>query len=265
MTSPHPIARVPGILAQIVSVKQLALPLLQQRASALERLAADNISAHRDFASALQTTPAIIAEMKKASPSRGLLAHDFSPVRLAKQYELGGAAAISVLTDEEFFQGSLSDLEAARAACHLPILRKDFTIHPLQIVEAAAHGADAILLIAAILDSAEMRTFRELAASLGLAALVEVHTADELQAAIDSGARLIGVNNRDLHTFKVRLELALDLAESIPSDVTRVAESGIFTAADVRRLGDAGYQAFLVGEALMKSGDPAEALKALRG
>ena len=258
-------ARVPDILARIVSVKQQALPVLRERASVLERLAADNLSGHRDFAAALKNTPAIIAEVKKASPSRGLLAPDFSPVRTAQQYQRGGAAAISVLTDEEFFQGSLADLEAARAACHLPILRKDFTIHPLHIIEAAAHGADAILLIAAILDSTEMRTLRELAESLGMAALAEVHTADELQATIDSGARIIGVNNRDLHTFEVRLELSLELAPSISSEATRVAESGIFTAADVRRLGDAGYQAFLVGEALMKSSDPAESLRSLRG
>ena len=246
-------------------MKQRALPELRERSAVLERLAADNLSEHRDFAAALYNTPAIIAEVKKASPSRGLLAPDFSPVRTAQQYQQGGAVAISVLTDQEFFQGSLADLEAARAACHLPILRKDFTIDPLHIIEAAAHGADAILLIAAILDSTEMRTLRELAESLGMAALVEVHTADELQATIDSGARIIGVNNRDLHTFHVRLELSLELAESIPSEATRVAESGIFTAADVRRLGDAGYQAFLVGEALMKASDPAEALRSLRG
>ncbi len=231
----------------------------------LEKLAADNVGNQRDFAGALRNSPAIIAEVKKASPSRGLLSEDFDPARTARQYEDGGAAAMSVLTDEEFFQGSLGDLEVARAACQLPTLRKDFTIDPLQIVEAAAHGADAILLIAAILDSTEMRSLRELAESLGLAALVEVHTADELQATIDSGAKIIGVNNRDLHTFEVRIGLSLDLAESIPSGATRVAESGIFTASDVRRLGDAGYHAFLVGEALMKSGDPTAALKALRG
>lgn len=266
MTSTPLSARVPDILARIVSVKQAALPALRTRAAVLEKLAADNVGEHRDFAGALRASPpAIIAEVKKASPSRGLLSADFNPVRTAKQYAAGGAAAMSVLTDEEFFQGSLADLEVARVACELPVLRKDFTIDPLHIVEAAAHGADAILLIAAILDSTEMRSLRELAESLGLAALVEVHTADELQATIDSGARIIGVNNRDLHTFDVRLSLSLDLAEAIPSGATRVAESGIFTAHDVRRLADAGYHAFLVGEALMKSGDPAEALRALRG
>jgi indole-3-glycerol phosphate synthase len=256
--------RVPDILARIVSVKQAALPSLKARGDALEQLAADNINEHRDFASALRDAPAIIAEVKKASPSRGLLAPDFNPVRTAKQYENGGAAAISVLTDEEFFQGSLGDLEMARAATRLPVIRKDFTIDPLHVVEAAAHGADAILLIAAILDSTEMRHLRELAESLGLSALVEVHTEDELRSAIDSGARIIGVNNRDLHTFHVRLELSLELAASIPSDATKVAESGIFTAADVHRLRDAGYHAFLVGEALMKSPDPAEAVRRLK-
>ena len=266
MTSTLQNARVPDILARIVSVKQAALPALKARAEGLERLAADNVGSHRDFAGALRASPpAVIAEVKKASPSRGLLSKDFDAARTARQYEAGGAAAVSVLTDEEFFQGSLADMEVARAACHLPVLRKDFTIDPLHIVEAAAHGADAILLIAAILDSVEMRQLRELTESLGLAALVEVHTADELQATIDSGARMIGVNNRDLHTFEVRLALSLDLAEMIPAGATRVAESGIFTAADVRRLSDAGYHAFLVGEALMKSADPVEALRGLRG
>lgn len=246
-------------------MKQAALPELRTRGANLERLAADLVNRHRDFAAALRQAPAIIAEIKKASPSRGLLTHDFNPIRTARQYEAGGAAAMSVLTDEDFFQGSLADLEAARAAVHLPVIRKDFTIDPLHVIEAAAHGADAILLIAAILDSLEMRQLRELAESLGLAALVEVHTADELAAAIDSGARLIGVNNRDLHTFEVRLSLSLDLAPAIPSDAIRVAESGIFTPADVHTLLDAGYHAFLVGEALMKSADPAEAVRQLRG
>ena len=258
-------ARVPDILARIVSVKEAALPKLLARGAALEQLAADQLHDHRDFASALSDAPAIIAEVKKASPSRGVLVLDFNPVRTAKLYEAGGAAALSVLTDEEFFQGSLSDLEMARAATRLPVLRKDFTIHPLHVIEAAAHGADAVLLIAAILDSTQMRNLRELAESLNLAALAEVHNAEELQAAIDSGAKIIGVNNRDLHTFSVRLELALDLAESIPSDAIKVAESGIFTLGDVQRLSGAGYDAFLVGEALMKSTDPAEAIRGLRG
>ncbi|MBY0505741.1 MAG: indole-3-glycerol phosphate synthase TrpC [Bryobacteraceae bacterium] len=257
---------MPDILARIVSVKRTALPGLRQRGAALERLAADRVGKQRDFASALRASPpAVIAEVKKASPSRGLLSHDFNPARTARQYEAGGAAALSVLTDEEFFQGGLADLESARDSCVLPVLRKDFTIDPLQIVEAAAHGADAILLIAAILDAAQMRDLRELAESLGLAALVEVHTADELAATVDSGARIIGVNNRDLHTFEVRLSLSLDLAASIPKEVTRVAESGIFTHDDVRQLSGAGYHAFLVGEALMKSADPAAALRVLRG
>ena len=178
-------------------------------------------------------------------------------------YEEGGAAAISVLTDRDFFQGGLPDLVAARSAISLPAIRKDFTIDPLHIYEAAAHGADAILLIAAILSAAELREFRELAESLGMAALVEVHDGEELKPALDSGAKIIGVNNRDLRTFEVRLETSLELAPYIPDEVIRVSESGIHDAADVRRLMDAGYSAFLVGEHLMKSGDPAGALRQL--
>jgi len=245
---------VPDILARIVSVKEAGLPALRERGPALERLAADNVDNHRDFAGALRAAPpAVIAEVKKASPSRGLLSNDFQPARTARQYEHGGAAAISVLTDEEFFQGSLADLEVVRVACHLPVLRKDFTIDPLHIVEAAAHGADAILLIAAILDSVQMRTLRELAESLGLAALVEVHTAEELQAAIDSGARIIGVNNRDLRTFEVNLETSIALAAAIPATAVKVSESGIFTREHIESLRAVGYQAFLVGESLMKN------------
>ena len=245
---------MPDILARIVSVKEAGLPALRERGPALERLAADNVDNHRDFAGALRAAPpAVIAEVKKASPSRGLLSNDFQPARTARQYEHGGAAAISVLTDEEFFQGSLADLEVVRVACHLPVLRKDFTIDPLHIVEAAAHGADAILLIAAILDSVQMRTLRELAESLGLAALVEVHTAEELQAAIDSGARIIGVNNRDLRTFEVNLETSIALAAAIPATAVKVSESGIFTREHIESLRAVGYQAFLVGESLMKN------------
>ena len=156
--------------------------------------------------------PAIISELKKASPSKGLLAPEYDPATLAPAYERGGAAALSVLTDSEYFQGSLADLEAARAATRIPVLRKDFTVDPAQIVEAAAHGADAILLIAAILSDAELRDFRELAANYRMASLVEVHDAAELRRALDSGARIVGVNNRDLRTFEVRLETSLDLA-----------------------------------------------------
>ncbi len=177
--------------------------------------------------------------------------------------EQGGAAALSVLTDEKHFQGSLSDLESARRAVALPALRKDFTIDAYHVHQAAAYGADAILLIAAILSERQMRDFRELADRYRMAALVEVHDEEELEPALASGARLIGVNNRNLHTFEVSLETSIRLAEKIPADVVRVAESGIHSSADVQRLRSAGYQAFLVGEHLMKSGDPAGALRAL--
>lgn len=226
-----------------------------------ERLAASRDGDHRSFSAALSARqPAIIAEVKKASPSKGVLSRDFDPARIAAQYEQGGAAAISVLTDESFFQGSLGDLEAARSAVSRPVLRKDFTIAPANIVEAAAHHADAILLIAAILSEREIRDFREIAARYRLDALVEVHNLAELETAVGAGSRIIGVNNRDLATFEVTLETSLRLAEHMPDGILRVSESGIHDAADVARLRGAGYHAFLVGEHLMRSGDPAAAL-----
>ena len=218
----------------------------------------------RDFAAALRAKrPAIISEIKKASPSRGVLVEDFRPVELAKQYQRGGAAALSVLTDHDFFQGSLADLWAARAASSLPVIRKDFTISEFQVLEAAAYGADAILLIVAILDEAQLRAYRELAAEFEMAALVEVHDRRELGIAIESGAEMIGVNNRDLRTFQVSLDTSVDLAREIPRTVIKVSESGIFNAADVHRLMDAGFDAFLVGEHLVKSGDAAQAIREL--
>lgn len=220
----------------------------------------------RDFAGALRRSgPAIISEAKKASPSKGVLVQDFQPATLARQYEEGGAAAMSVLTDRDFFQGSIAHLQAARAACLLPVIRKDFTIAEYQILEAAAMGADAILLIAAILDVAEMRDFRQTAAAFGMASLVEAHNAAEVDAALKSGAEILGVNNRDLNTFRVSLDTSLELAERIPPGVIRVSESGIFTRDDVMRLQAAGYAAFLVGEHLVKSGDPAQAIRELVG
>ena len=207
--------------------------------------------------------PAVIAEVKKASPSKGVLCVDFDPVHIAGEYQRGGASAISVLTDESFFQGSLADLEEVRAAVNLPVLRKDFTIANAHILEAAAHGADAILLIAAILTERELRDFREDAARYGMAALVEVHDQRELDMAIAAGSGIIGVNNRNLSTFAVTLDTSLRLAEHMPDGVLRISESGIHDAADVARLRAAGYTAFLVGEHLMKSGDPAAALQKL--
>ncbi len=184
-------------------------------------------------------------------------------MELALAYAAGGAAAISVLTDEKFFQGSLEYLRQARAAVSVPVLRKDFTIDEFHVVEAAAHGADAILLITAILTVEQMRHFRELARLYGMAALVEVHDERELDAALEAGAEIVGVNNRDLRTFAVTLETALRLAARIPPNVVRVAESGIHSAGDVRRLMDAGYNAILVGEHLMRSADPSAAARAL--
>jgi len=255
-----------GILAEIVSQKQQEVAQLHPRAAALERDAHERKSPPRPFAQHLRAPgPSVIAEIKKASPSKGLLEANFHPALIAHQYEQGGAACLSVLTDKPYFQGSLHDLEAARAASGLPVLRKDFTIDRLQIFEAAAHGADAILLIAAILDTHELRDFRELALSLHLAALVEVHTHDELGKAIDSGAEIIGVNNRNLDTFEVSLDTSLRLSYLMPATVTRVTESGIFTRAQIETLSAAGFHAFLVGESLMKSPDPSAALRALIG
>ncbi len=255
-----------GILAEIVSTKQQEVADLHVHFAELERAAVARKVPPRPFGAALRKHgPAIIAEIKKASPSKGLLQPDFHPALIAHQYEKGGAACLSVLTDKQYFQGSLHDLEIARAATQLPVLRKDFTIDRVQIFEAAAHGADAILLIAAVLDVHELTQLREVAQSLGLAALVEVHNHPELEKAIDSGAEIIGVNNRNLDTFEVSLDTSLRLSYLMPAGVTRVTESGIFTRADIETLGAAGFHAFLIGESLMKSNDPAGALRALLG
>src|SRR5579862_38441 len=255
---------VPDILARIVAQKREMLGAALVQRAEFERKAADRRD-HRDFKSALTARPpAVLAEIKQASPSKGVFTDSFDPAAIARTYASGGAAALSVLTDREFFRGSLADLEAARAAVPVPILRKDFTIDEIHVIEAAAHGADAILLIAALLDESTMRRFRELAAQFGMAALVEVHDAVELDAALASGARIVGVNNRNLHTFEVTLETSLRLAEKIPNDVIKVSESGIRSGADVRILTSAGYGAFLIGEHLMKAHDPAAALQELR-
>lgn len=259
------VTAVPDVLARIVEHKHTELPALEQDRELFLKQAEQWRHDRRDFAKALRSDPpAIISEIKKASPSKGLLCKDFDPPRIARMYEKGGAAALSVLTDEHFFQGSRGDLVKARANTGIPVLRKDFTFADIHIHQAAAMCADAILLIAAILRTDEMRHFRELAAGYGIASLVEVHDAGELERAIDSGAEIIGVNNRNLHNFEVRLETSLQLAERMPAHVIRVSESGIHSAADVRRLGDAGFHAFLVGEHLMTSPDPTEALISLR-
>ncbi len=235
----------------------------------LERLAA----AHqpRGWAAALRqratTGPAIIAEIKKASPSKGLIRADFDVAQLARRYFAGGAAALSVLTDEPFFQGSLHNLDLASAAVPLPCLRKDFMVDEYQIVEARAHHGDAILLIVAALTDDELRRFTQAAHDLSLDVLVEVHTAEELDRALstlgETGADAIGVNNRNLGTFEVRLETSFELVKRLPSTVVRVAESGIKTPEDLARLRAAGFDAFLIGESLMRQPDPGTALAAM--
>ena len=257
---------VPDILAQIVARKQWERGQSSTTLADLERRAEQGISARRDFRGALLArSPAIIAEIKKASPSKGLLSADFDPAALAREYQAGGAAALSVLTDEHFFQGSLADLQAAREAVALPVLRKDFTLDEYHVVEAAAHGADAILLIVASLDAKHIRVLRELAGVYGMSALVEAHDEAEVDIALNAGADLIGINNRNLKTFEVTLDTSLRLAGRIPAGVVKVAESGIHAAPDIRLLLDAGFQAFLVGEHLMKSPSPASALRVLTG
>jgi indole-3-glycerol phosphate synthase len=204
----------------------------------------------------------VIAEFKRRSPSKGEILAGADPVKIAQSYSAGGAAAISVLTEEHYFDGSLEDLRKIKSAVNLPVLRKDFVFDPYQIYEAAAHGADGVLLIVAALDDDALLKLRELAEDeLGLDALVEVHTSTEMDRANKSGARLIGVNNRNLSTFKVRLETSFDLAAMANPNAILVSESGLSNAADVKRLRNTGYSAFLIGETLMRSSGPANTLK----
>jgi indole-3-glycerol phosphate synthase len=207
----------------------------------------------------------VLAEVKKASPSAGVLRADFDPVAIARIYEAHGAAAISVLTDEPFFQGKLAYLAAIREAVHLPLLRKDFIVDRYQLLEARVSGADAVLLIAEVLDAAALPRLLKEAGDLGLQALVELYDADNVSRVVDSGAGVIGINNRDLRTFVTRLEHTLDLARQIPPDRCLVSESGIRTQSDVRRLQEAGVRAVLVGESLIRSVDIGAQLDALLG
>jgi indole-3-glycerol phosphate synthase len=220
----------------------------------------------RGFTQALraaQSGPAIIAEIKKASPSKGLIRSDFYPATLARTFESAGAAALSVLTDEEFFQGSLDYLEQASNVVKIPCLRKDFMLDPFQVLEARAGGADAILLIVSAHTDASLSDLRDEAHSMGLDVLCETHDREEMDRAIALGFDLIGVNSRDLRTFSVHPEILTELALDMPKDIVMVAESGIRTAEDIDRLRAAGYSAFLVGEALMRQPDPAAALALL--
>jgi len=258
-------------LDTILASSRTAIAAARERVpmAELERRAAQHRP--RGWAAALRKrateAPAVIAEIKKASPSKGLIRADFDVEWIARRYAAGGAAALSVLTDEPFFQGSLRNLELASGAVRLPCLRKDFMIDEYQIVEARAHRADAILLIAAALSNDAMKRFASHADALALDVLVEVHTGEELDRVLDAlgdtGADAIGVNNRDLKTFDVRLERSLELVERIPPTVVRVAESGIGAPGDIRRLRTAGFDAFLIGESLMRQPDPGAALKEL--
>src|SRR5271170_1592302 len=226
--------------------------------ASLEALAAAHTP--RGFAAALQqrsgSGPAIIAELKKASPSKGLIRPEFDVPFLAKSLERGGATCLSVLTEEKFFQGSLSNLEIASTTTKLPCLRKDFIVDEFQVLEARAHRADAILLIAAALTDSELRRFNDEAHRLGLDVLCEVHTETELDRVAALGCDAYGVNNRDLNSFEVRLEVSLELAGKLPKGAVHVAESGIHTADDLNQLRGAGFDAFLIGESLMRQPDP---------
>ena len=223
--------------------------------------AIENAPEVRPFKKSLvRRSPAIIAEIKKASPSAGVIRKDFDPLVIAREYENSGAAALSVLTEVQHFQGGLEILARLRWSAKLPLLRKDFIIDPYQVLEARHAGADAVLLVAALLELDALRHLRIESERLGMEALVEVHNEAELKKALDSGATLIGVNNRDLRTFEVSLEVSLALAPILPKEVLAVSESGIRTADDIKRLSDAGYRAFLVGESLMRAASPGDAL-----
>lgn len=231
---------------------------------------AESATSPRGFMHALQKRidqgkSAVIAEIKKASPSKGVLRENFDPVAIAKSYEAGGAACLSVLTDVDFFQGADEYLQQARAACALPVLRKDFTIDPYQVYEARALGADCILLIVAALDDAKLIELLQLAESLGMDALVEVHDVEEMQRALATSASLIGVNNRNLRTFETSLETTVNLLATFPQDRVLVTESGIHTREDVSHMRDNNVHAFLVGETFMKAEDPGNKLSEMFG
>jgi len=259
------------ILEKIVAVKQQEVAAaLRRKSLAAVRADAESRVLTRDFLGALRERaaagkPAVIAEVKKASPSKGVLRADFIPADIAQSYAEHGAACLSVLTDVQFFQGSADYLKQARASCQLPVLRKDFMVDPYQIYESRALGADAILLIAACLDDVRMNEMEQIALSLDMAVLVEVHDAPELERALRLRTPLIGINNRNLKTFEVSLETTLNLRQKVPADRLLVTESGIHTREDVLRMGAAGVGAFLVGEAFMRAPDPGVALAELFG
>jgi indole-3-glycerol phosphate synthase len=259
------------ILDKIVAVKHQEVAAAQKR-KPLEIVRADAESRvlTRDFVGALRAKiaaglPAVIAEVKKASPSKGVLRAEFIPADIAQSYAEHGAVCLSVLTDVQFFQGSIDCLKQARASCQLPVLRKDFMVDAYQIYESRAMGADCILLIAACLDDAQLQEFEAMARSLDMAVLVEAHDGAELARALRLKTPLVGINNRSLKTFEVSLDTTLTLKAQVPADRILVTESGIHTRDDVLRMGAAGVNAFLVGEAFMRAPEPGEALEALFG
>ncbi len=259
----------PDILKKIVRRKREEIAERSERvpqATLIERL--EQASPPRGFARAIAERIAagqagVIAEIKKASPSKGVLRADFRPAEIAESYQQGGAACLSVLTDVDFFQGSDAYLQQARTACQLPVIRKDFIVDPYQVYEARAINADCILLIAACLDDIQLKTLNDLAHELGMDVLIEVHDGDELTCALGVENRLIGINNRNLRTFEVSLQVTLDLLERIPQDRIVVTESGILTPQDVGTMRDHQVNAFLVGEAFMRAEEPGARLKEL--
>jgi indole-3-glycerol phosphate synthase len=251
------------ILNKILATKaiEVAAAKVKHSLDRMEEFAYMQSFGKRDFLGAIRAKiannqPAVIAEIKKASPSKGVIRENFNPAEIAKSYEAGGAACLSVLTDVAYFQGSGEYLIAARTACNLPVLRKDFMIDPYQVYEARAMGADCILLIAAAIDLAKMRELENIARTLGMAVLVEVHNGEELDLALQLNTPLLGINNRNLRTFDVTLQTTLDLLPRIPADKIVVTESGIFTADDVKLMRDNHVHTFLVGEAFMRQDDP---------
>lgn len=259
----------PDVLKKILAAKADELDAARRARPLPElRREAEAMPVARGFAAALaarvtRARAAVIAEIKQASPSKGLLRADFDPPAIARSYRAGGATCLSVLTDGPFFKGSLDDLRAVRAAVELPLLRKDFLLDPYQVIEARAAGADCILLIVAALDDARLADLSAAAADLGLDTLIEVHDEAELDRALRVSPRLLGVNNRDLHTFEVRLDTTVRLAARVPAGTLLVAESGIHGAADVSLIRGAGVHAFLVGEAFMRAADPGARLAEL--
>jgi indole-3-glycerol phosphate synthase len=257
------------VLDKIVAVKHQEVAAASKRKSLdVVRADAESRVLTRDFVGAIRNKiaagrPAVIAEVKKASPSKGVLREDFIPADIAQSYAEYGAACLSVLTDVQFFQGSVDYLKQARASCQLPVLRKDFMVDAYQIYESRAMGADAILLIAACLDDVQMRDFEAIAFGLDMAVLVEVHDKAELERALKLKTPLVGINNRNLKTFEVSLDTTLAMKSMIPAQRLLVTESGIHNREDVLRMGAAGVNAFLVGEAFMRAKEPGEALAAL--